>query len=106
MSDYRDPYARDPMDPAEPTLRRSELRRSSNSGLGWIAGALFLVVVLALIFGLGRSGDHTASNTSNPPAATTGTAPGGGGAMTPRTTTGSGTSGSSTTGSSPSGSGQ
>jgi len=82
------------MDPAETTLRRSELRRSSNSGLGWIAGALFLAVVLALMFGLGRSGDQTASTTSSPPAATTGAAPSGGGAVTPRSTTGSSQSGS------------
>ena len=66
--------------------------RRANSGLGWmIAGALFLVVVLALIFGLGRTGDHTASNTgSTPPAATTGAAPPPAPATPPRTTTGSG----------------
>jgi hypothetical protein len=49
---------------------------------------VFLVVVLALIFGLGR-GDQTATNTTNPPAATTGAAPPAGPA-TPRTTTGQG----------------
>jgi hypothetical protein len=48
----------------------------ANSGLGWIAGAVFLVVVLALIFGLGRTGDQTATSTGgSPPAATTGAAP-------------------------------
>lgn len=89
MSDYRDPY-RDPVDPLDPagtSLRRTEMRRA-NSGLGWIAGALFLVVVLALIFGLGRTGDQTASNSASPPAATTGAAPPAGGAVAPRTTTG------------------
>jgi hypothetical protein len=86
MSDYRDPYSRDPMDPAGaagPGIRRS------NSGLGWIAGAVFLVIVLALIFGLGRSGEHTASTGATPPGATTGMAPAPGGSATvPRTTTG------------------
>ncbi len=32
--------------------RRAE-RRSANAMWGWIAGAVFLVVVLAIIFGLG-----------------------------------------------------
>jgi hypothetical protein len=64
----------------------------SNSGLGWIAGAIFLVVVLALIFGLGRTGDQQATNTgTSPPAATTGAAPPAGGpATTPRPSTGQG----------------
>jgi hypothetical protein len=74
MSDYRDPYNRDPMDPMGMDMPRSDARRA-NSGLGWIAGALFMVVVLALIFGLGRTGERTASSTSSPPAATTGSAP-------------------------------
>jgi hypothetical protein len=93
MSDYRDPYNRGPMDPTATDLRRSEMR-SANSGLGWIAGALFLVVVLALIFGLGRTGDHTAGTGTTPPAATTGAAPPASGpgapATAPRTTPGSG----------------
>ena len=89
MSDYRDPYNRDRMDPTGTSLERSDMRRA-NSGLGWIAGALFLVVVLALIFGLGRTGDRTASTTGTPPAATTGAAPPATPAPAPRTTTGSG----------------
>jgi hypothetical protein len=98
MSDYRDPsnrdLNRDPMDPttdpAGTGLRRSEMRRA-NSGLGWIAGALFLVVVLAMIFGLGRTGDRTASTTGSPPAATTGAAPPPASTpAAPRTTTGQG----------------
>ncbi|MFL5049683.1 MAG: hypothetical protein ACJ8D4_06185 [Xanthobacteraceae bacterium] len=94
MSDYRDPYNRDPLDPAaapatrsEPEMR-SDMRRS-NSGLGWIAGAVFLIVVLALIFGLGRS-DRTASTGGSPPTTTTGASPPAGPATAPRTTTGQG----------------
>jgi hypothetical protein len=91
MSDYRDPYNRDPTDPLDRPMRRSEMR-SANSGLGWIAGALFMVVVLALIFGLGRTGERTASSGGNPPATTTGAAPppAPGPATAPRGTTGSG----------------
>jgi hypothetical protein len=90
MSDYRDPYGQDPLDPTGTRIQRNEMRRA-NSGLGWIAGALFLVVVLALIFGLGRTGDRTATNTgSTPPAATTGAAPPAAPATPPRSTTGSG----------------
>ncbi len=94
MSDYRDPYTKDPLDPARDPLdpatvpgRRGDMGRA-NSGLGWIAGAVFVIVVLALIFGLGRSGDHTASTSGSPPAATTGAAPPAGPATAPRTTTG------------------
>jgi hypothetical protein len=89
MSDYRDPNNRDPMDPTATDLRRSEMR-GANSGLGWIAGALFLVVVLALIFGLGRTGERTAGTGTTPPAATTGAAPPAGPATAPRTNPGSG----------------
>jgi hypothetical protein len=87
MSDYRDPYNQDPLDPSGRTTMRDDVRRS-NSGLGWIAGAVFLVVVLALIFGLGRSGERTATTSGSPPAATTGAAPSGGATTAPRTTTG------------------
>jgi hypothetical protein len=85
MSDYRDPRN----DPLDPTVMRDGMGRS-NSGVGWIAGAIFLVVVLALIFGLGRQGERTAgTDGATPPAATTGAAPP---ATTPpaapRTTTG------------------
>ena len=96
MSDYRDPYTRDPMDPtrtrepldptASPTLRDSPRR---NSGLGWIAGAVFVVIVVALIFGLGRNaGDKTANNGANPPVPTTGAEPSGGATTAPWMTTG------------------
>jgi hypothetical protein len=84
MSDYRDPYNRDPLDPTGTGMPR---RAGTNSGLGWIAGAVFLVIVLALIFGLGRTGDQTAGTGTTPPAATTGAAPPASGpAPMPRTT--------------------
>jgi hypothetical protein len=89
MSDYRDPR-NDPLDPAGTTGLRDSMQRS-NSGLGWIAGAIFLVVVLALIFGLGRQGDQSATSTGSSPPVTTGAAPP---STTPpaapRTTTGQG----------------
>jgi len=43
--------------------------RSSNAMWGWIAGIVFLVVVLALVFGSGREGTRTAGTTM-PPAST------------------------------------
>ena len=71
MSDYRDPN--DPMQGNfgyEPADRRS-------SGWGWIAGAAFLVIVLALAFGVAREPSRVASNDTQsaathttPPAAT------------------------------------
>jgi hypothetical protein len=88
MSDYRDPR-NDPLDPTVMPGMRDGMH-GSNSGVGWIAGAIFLVVVLALIFGLGRQGERTAgTDGARPPAATTGAAPP---ATTPapRTTTGQG----------------
>jgi hypothetical protein len=76
MSDYRnsdfdyrnsnDPLRRDPpFDPDE---------RAMNSTWGWIAAAIFVVVILAVAFGVGhepgQSGINTASNDVMPPAAT------------------------------------
>jgi hypothetical protein len=81
MGDYYDPN--DPMRRAGTPYEA----RQSNAALGWIAGAVFLVVVLALIFGLGRDADQTAGTGTSPPAATTGAAPPGP-ATTPRSTTG------------------
>jgi len=86
MSEYRDP--RNPLDPPAGPDMQGDMRRS-NSGLGWIAGAVFLIVVIALIYGLGHS-DRTASTGGSPPAATTGAAPPAGPATAPRTTTGQG----------------
>jgi hypothetical protein len=74
MSDYRnsdfdyrnDPLRRDPIyDPDA---------RAMNATWGWIAAAVFIVVVLAVAFGVGhgpnQSGTNTASNDVTPPAAT------------------------------------
>ena len=56
MSDYRDPN--DPMYGSyEPAGRTSR-------GWGWIAGAVFLVIVLALAFGVSREPSRVASNDS------------------------------------------
>jgi hypothetical protein len=65
--DYRnDPMRRDPVyDPDA---------RAMNATWGWIAAAVFIVVVLAVAFGIGhgpnQSGTNTASNDVMPPAAT------------------------------------
>ena len=44
--------------------------RSSNAMIGWAAGAVFIVLVLLFVFGVGRDGSRTAD--TNTPAATTG----------------------------------
>jgi len=74
MSDYRNSdfdYRNDPLrrDPAyDPDAR------AMNATWGWIAAAIFIVVVLAVAFGIGHepghSGTSTASNDVTPPAAT------------------------------------
>jgi hypothetical protein len=74
MSDYRNSefdYQNDPLrrDPAyDPDAR------AMNATWGWIAAAVFIVVVLAVAFGIGhepgQSGPNTASNDVTPPAAT------------------------------------
>lgn len=66
MSDFRDPN-----DP----LRRDEVYdpnvRSSNAAWGWIAGIVFLGIIVALAFGVGKSPNHGGTNVANnaPPAA-------------------------------------
>jgi hypothetical protein len=77
MTDFRDPNYRDSTGRMDPTSRMDMDRRaemgSSSSMWGWIAGAVFLVLVLAVIFGLGGNDSRTAgTNTGSPPAATTG----------------------------------
>jgi hypothetical protein len=85
-----DPRMGDYQDPNDPMRRTGTVYepRQSNAALGWIAGAVFLVIVLALIFGLGGDGDRTAGTGTTPPAATTGAAPPGGTGTAPRSTTG------------------
>ncbi len=62
MSDYRDPndpmYGNTGFEPAD---------GRDGSSWGWIAGALFLVVVLALAFGVGHEPSRVASNDVAPP---------------------------------------
>jgi hypothetical protein len=81
MSDPRMPDDRWPEEKAGYT-RTAEDRaaygrtaRSSNAMWGWILGAVALVVVLFLIFGLGGEGTRTADTPGDRPAATTGAAP-------------------------------
>jgi hypothetical protein len=78
--DYRDPNRRMPED------------RSSNAMIGWAAGAVFIVLVLLFVFGVGRDGSRTAD--TGTPAATTGqstTSPPASRPATPPATTGQGT---------------
>jgi hypothetical protein len=71
MSDYRDPndpmYGNTGYEPADRT----------GTSWGWIAGAVFLVIVLALAFGVGHEPSRVASNDAAPPQATAPTSPGG-----------------------------
>ncbi len=67
MTDYRnpnDPFYRD----ERRDLSYDPDARSYNATWGWIAGALFLVVILAIAFGVGREPTQTASNEVNPTA--------------------------------------
>ncbi len=74
MTDYRnpdDPWRRDPSYDLN--------SRNANATWGWIAGAIVLVVLAALAFGVGRSpnqaGNRVATNT-RPPANQMAPAPG------------------------------
>ncbi len=51
-----------------------EHRMGSPTPWGWIAGAVFVIVMLALVFTSSES-TRTANNDASPPAATTTTAP-------------------------------
>ncbi len=63
MSDYRDPN--------DPLMRNSSYEPVGryNASWGWIAGAVFLIIVLAIAFGVGHEPTRTASNEVTPPAA-------------------------------------
>jgi len=70
MPDYRnpnDPFYRDELNR---DLAVESSTRTSNATWGWIAGALFLVVILAIAFGIGHEPTMTASNDMAPPAST------------------------------------
>jgi hypothetical protein len=62
MSDYRDPN-----DPMYGNLGYEPADRRTNTGWGWIAAAVFLVIVLALAFGVSHEPSRVASN-DTPPA--------------------------------------
>jgi hypothetical protein len=69
MPDYRNPN--DPFYRDEQVNRDMSVdTRSYNATWGWIAGALFLVVILAIAFGIGHEPTMTASNDTVPPAST------------------------------------
>jgi hypothetical protein len=62
MSDYRDPN-----DPMYRNTGYEPAERTTGTSWGWIAGAAFLVVVLALAFGVGHEPSRVASNNASPP---------------------------------------
>jgi len=76
MSDYRnqDFNYQSPEDPLRREAKFDPDARAANAAWGWVAAAVFLVVVLAVAFGIGHQpgqiGTHTASNDVTPPAAT------------------------------------
>jgi hypothetical protein len=70
MTDPRDLDPR--MDPERPI--EMERRMGSPTPWGWIAGAVFIIVLLALVF-VGGEGTRTASNNDTGSPATTGMAP-------------------------------
>ena len=57
MTDYRD--SNDPMYGYEPADR-------TGMSWGWIAGAVFLVIILAVAFGVGHEPTRVASNNTTP----------------------------------------
>jgi hypothetical protein len=71
MSDYD---YRNPEDPFQRDTAYDPNARTGNSAWGWVAAAVFVAIVLAVVFGMGRqpgqNGTNTAMNQSKPPAAT------------------------------------
>jgi hypothetical protein len=70
MTDYRDPY----FDHHRPAGFDPDAR-TTNATWGWIAAAVFLVVILAVGLGLGHQPGHSGTNTAmnipvQPPAMT------------------------------------
>ena len=72
MSDYRS-YS-NPEDPFPDDPRLDPNVRPPSPAWGWIAAAIFVVIVLAVAFGVGHKpgglGTNTASNDTAPPAVT------------------------------------
>jgi hypothetical protein len=81
MSDYRsqDFDYRGPEDPFRRDAKLDPDIGTANAAWGWIAAAVFIVVILAVAFSVGRQpgalGTNTASNELTPPAATQMTPP-------------------------------
>jgi cell division protein FtsN len=79
MSDYRnsDFNYRNANDPVRPNQPYDPDARAMNATWGWIAAAVFLVVVLAVAFGVGHQPGqiNTASNDTAPSSAATRMAP-------------------------------
>jgi hypothetical protein len=71
MSDYH-LHTRDPEDPFRNDPKLDPALGADNTAWGWIAAAVFVLVIVAVGFGLGhRPGDggvNTASNDATPPA--------------------------------------
>jgi hypothetical protein len=69
MSDYD---YRNPEDPFQRDTAYDPNVRTGNSAWGWIAAAVFVAIVLAVVFGMGRqpgqNGTNTASNETRAPA--------------------------------------
>jgi hypothetical protein len=73
MSDFRnsDFNYRNTDDPLQRNETYDPDARATNATWGWVAAAVFIVVVLAVAFGFGhrQGGTDTAYNDTNPPAA-------------------------------------
>ena len=70
MSDYD---YRNPQDPFQRDTAYDPNVRTGNSAWGWVAAAVFVAIVLAVVFGMGHGqngGPKTAANETRPPAAT------------------------------------
>ena len=65
---------RNPEDPFQRDTAYDPNVRTGNSAWGWVAAAVFVAIVLAVVFGIGhqpgQNGTNTASNEMRPPAAT------------------------------------
>ena len=71
MSDYRNSEFDPRNDPPRREPAYDPDARVMNATWGWIAGAVFIVVVLAVAFGIGHEPNtQSASNNVTPPAAT------------------------------------
>ena len=69
MSDYD---YRNPEDPFQRDTAYDPNVRTGNSAWGWVAAAVFVAIVLAVVFGMGRqpgqNGTNTAANETRAPA--------------------------------------